>query len=293
MRLIEYFRQKGLSNREARRLLETGKVYLGSAPTADPTREIDPGLVSIRENAPRVRVGRDVIVLERDQHLAVVIKPAAMLSVSAPGRGDAPVLLREVGRLLGSVYPVHRLDEETSGLMLVARTEECQQALKQLLFEHRVERRYLALVRGSFPSEPQTVCTVLVRDRGDGLRGSGSPDSPDGRPAETRLRLVEPIGVGASLVEAELHTGRTHQVRIHLAELGAPVLGDRLYGQRGELGARRLALHAAVLGFVHPITGRKQRFELPLPDDLERLRRDLSAPLPRKRTKRPKRRRRR
>lgn len=292
MRLIEYFRERGLSNREARRLLETGKVYLGAAPTADPTREVDPALVSIRDSAPRVRVGRDVVVLERDRHLAVVVKPPGMLSVSAPGRGDAPVVLREVGRLLGSVYPVHRLDEETSGVMLVARTEECQRALKQLLFEHRVERRYLAVVRGRFPSEPRDVRTVLVRDRGDGLRGSGSPDSPDGRPAETHLRLVEPVGSGASLVQAELRTGRTHQVRIHLAEMGHPVLGDRLYGRSGDLGAPRLALHAAVLGFVHPITGRAQRFELALPDDLERLRRNLDAP-PRKRTKRPKRRRRR
>lgn len=282
VRLIEYFRGRGLSNREARRLLETGKVYLGPAPTADPTRDVDPAMVAIRENAPRVRVGRDAVVLERDRHLAVVLKPAGMLSVPAPGRRDAPVVLREVGRALGSVFPVHRLDEETSGLMLVARSESCQQALKQMLFEHRVERGYLALVRGRFPSEPQTVRTVLVRDRGDGLRGSGRTDSPDGKPAVTELRLVEAVGPTASLVEARLETGRTHQVRIHLAEMGHAVLGDRIYGTRGELGAPRLALHAAKLELVHPITGAKLAFELPLPDDLERLRRDLSGARPRR-----------
>lgn len=277
VRLIQYFRERGLSNREARRLLESGKVYLGQGPTADPNRDIDPAEVSIRENAPRVRVGRDALVLHRDRHLAVVLKPAGMLSVPARGRRSARVLLREVGRALGRVYPVHRLDEQTSGLMLVARTEECQRALKELFFEHRVERGYLALVRGRFPREPRTVRSVLVRNRGDGLRGSGPPGSADGRPAVTSLRLVELLGPRASLVAAQLETGRTHQVRIHLAEAGHPVLGDRLYGGRARQAAPRLALHAAGLGLVHPVTGEKLAFELPLPDDLARLRRDLAA----------------
>jgi hypothetical protein len=159
--------------------------------------------------------------------------------------------------------------------MLVARTDAAQFALKELFEAHTVERRYLALVRGSFPEGPaREIRTMMVRDRGDGLRGSGH--SFDAKPAITWLQRVESYGK-VSLVEAKLETGRTHQVRIHLAELEHAVLGDPLYADRHVAGlSSRLALHAARLAFRHPFTGEPLHFDAPLADDLEILRRKFA-----------------
>ncbi|MCB9673525.1 MAG: RluA family pseudouridine synthase [Alphaproteobacteria bacterium] len=275
MRLIDHLRAGGSSSREARALLDSGKVWLHGVPTRDGGREVDPAHVAVRPNAPRITVGRDVSIVWRDPRLAVVVKPAGMLAVPAPKRRETNVLA-EVGRIAGAALPVHRLDEGTSGLMLVAFDAEAQEALKAQLEAHTVERRYLALAAGVLRRSPVTVDTTLVRDRGDGLRGSGAPGASGGKRAVTHLRTVEVLG-RSSLVEATLETGRTHQVRIHCAEQGCPILGDALYGGRGVArAAPRVALHAYVLAFAHPGTGEALRFEIPLADDLEGLRRRLA-----------------
>jgi 23S rRNA pseudouridine1911/1915/1917 synthase len=181
------------------------------------------------------------------------------------------------GRILGEAHIVHRLDEHTSGLLLVARTLAAQTALKALLEVHAVDRRYLAIVAGSAPEGERRVSSVLRRDRGDGLRGS-DPEGEEGKPAVTYFQLRERLGPRYSLVEARLETGRTHQVRIHLAEQGLPLLGDPLYAPAGV--ARlwpRQALHAWSLAFRHPFTRQELRFEAPLADDLEQLRRRILA----------------
>ncbi len=229
---------------------------------------MDAAAVRVDPRAPRIQVGRDPVSLFHDPHLAVIWKPSGLLSVAAPGRRDSHVLAA-VARWFGSSYPVHRLDEETSGLMMVALTEKCQTALKAAFEAHEVQRQYLAMVRAGFPME-KTVSTTLVRDRGDGKRGSG----PDGKPATTHFRRLEEWR-GGTLVRATLETGRTHQVRIHLSEGGFPIWGDELYGGRQAMRyAPRLALHAFRLAFRHPVTGKPMAFASPLADDLERLRRD-------------------
>ena len=266
MRLLDALKDRGLSNRDARLALERGKVSLLGIPSADPGRDVDPALVVLRPDAPRLTPGRDLVIVHRDDHLAVLWKPSGMLSVPAPRRSGSAVGL--AAHLLGAALAVHRIDEETSGLLLVARSESVQESLKELFERHAVERRYRALVAGAFEGE-RTFRSRLVRDRGDGLRGSG--DDPSGREAITHVRLVESLD-RSSLVEATLETGRTHQVRIHVAEAGHPVLGDPLYGDVRRL-APRLALHSAVIGFVHPRTGASLRFETLLPDDLEAIRR--------------------
>ena len=271
VRLIDHLRDLGMSGRDARRALEFGKVFLGLVPTADATRDVDPSAVTVRLDAPRIRVGKDISVVFRDPHLAVIYKPAGLLSVPAPSRKRENNALKLAGQVLKRALTVHRLDEHTSGLMMVARTEQCQQALKALLEVHDIERSYLALVHGAFPAAPTIVRNQLVRDRGDGLRGSG----PSGREAVTRFALRARAG-SASLVEARLETGRTHQVRIHLSELGFPVLADRLYGPRRPAPVRRLALHSYRLALRHPITRAQLTFEVPLADDLERARRVLA-----------------
>jgi len=278
VRLLDHLAALGLRSNAAREALRSGKVKLDGVPVADGGRMVDPAGVRLDPNSPRIVVGRDAAVLWFDPHLAVVWKPPHMLSVPAPGRNDTENVLRFVGSRLGHAFPVHRLDEETSGLMLVARTVQSQEALKALLEAHEVERVYLALVRGHFPIGPaREVRSMITRDRGDGLRGSLRPGAPpyDAKLAVTWLERVDVCG-RVSIVQAKLETGRTHQVRIHLAEAGFPVLGDPLYADRAaQRLSQRLALHAHRIAFTHPVTRQPIRFDAPLADDLEILRRRL------------------
>jgi len=285
VRLIDHLKSLGLTPREARRALSSGKVSLNSVPTADAGRLVDPERIRYDERAPRLRVGVDPAVVWRDDHLAVVWKPAGLLSVAAPRRGKDPNLVSLMARLFGEAHPVHRLDEGTSGLIIVARSAKVRQAMIPKFAAHEIERGYLALVQQTFPDKPLTVRNTIVADRGDGRRGAG--EGPGGVTAATHFRRVAVLQKSASLVEARLETGRKHQVRIHLAELGYPVLGDNRYGQRrSTMRARRLALHAYRLGFKHPVTNEQLSFEAPLADDLEHLMRVLNGqeapPPPRK-----------
>lgn len=279
MRLIDHLKEQGHSARAARELMQWGKVWFRGVPTADAAREVLPEQVEVRPNAARILVGRDPAVLWRDEHFAVVWKPAGLLSVAAPNRGVDNNLVTLMARVFGAAHPVHRLDEPTSGVMLVALTKTAQTKLKALLEAHEIERRYMAVVGGTFPKGNVTMKTRLVRDRGDGLRGSSHDPHQEGKDATTHFRLLRKLRRGSSIVEAQLETGRTHQIRIHALDCNHPVLGDQLYGKRGVAAmAHRLCLHAYVLGLVHPITGEQLRFEIPWADDLEVLIRELDSP---------------
>jgi 23S rRNA pseudouridine1911/1915/1917 synthase len=166
---------------------------------------------------------------------------------------------------------VHRLDRETSGLMIFARTKEAERALTDMFRAHNFERIYLAVAHGTV--EEQTIESHLADDRGDGRRGSVA-DPAMGKRAVTHVRPIERLG-DATLVECRLETGRTHQIRIHLAERGHPLCGDRTYRQplggrpiEDRSGAPRLALHAAGLSFTHPVTRRATSFDARLPSEL-------------------------
>lgn len=268
----DWLATQGLRGRAAREALESGKVWLEHTPLSDLGRPAAPGL-RLWPDRPRSDPRHDPAVVARDPHWCVVYKPSGLLSVPAPGRRE-PSVVRAVERWFGRAFAVHRIDEGTSGLLLVALDEPTQARLKALFEAHDLERRYLALVRGAFPPGERTVRTELVRDRGDGRRGSAPPGTPGARPAVTHLRRVAPFG-GGTVVEATLETGRTHQVRIHCAEAGHPLWGDDLYGP-GRPG--RLALHAWVLGFTDPRTGTAHRYVSPLPDDLDRRVRGVAGP---------------
>jgi 23S rRNA pseudouridine1911/1915/1917 synthase len=194
-----------------------------------------------------------------------------------------PPLLSRRGPGGARLRAVHRIDKDTTGLVVFARTPEAERKLGRQFRAHTVERRYLALVRGK--AVEGRIESFLVRDRGDGRRGS-SPERGAGQRAVTHVRVVEELG-DYTLVECRLETGRTHQLRIHLGEAGTPLCGERIYDRplHGRplpdgSGADRVMLHAATLGFVHPATGRKMRWESPLPPDmadlLNRLRRRIS-----------------
>jgi 23S rRNA pseudouridine1911/1915/1917 synthase len=220
----------------------------------------------------------------------VAEKPAGICTVRHPAERDWPERRKALSptlqdlvaariatpphRLRRPLRIVHRLDKETSGLVVFARSVAAERGLGKQFHAHTVTRCYLALVPGSVAA--RTIRTQLVRDRGDGRRGS-SAVSGVGKKAVTHVEVVERLP-GYTLVGCRLETGRTHQIRIHLAELGHPVCGDRVYrGAYGapavpdESGAPRLALHAAELGFTHPITGTALHWTMPLPADLQEL----------------------
>lgn len=217
-------------------------------------------------------------VRHRDEHLLVLAKPPGLVVHPGAGHhGDTLVdALQAAGIPLapgtGPDRPgiVHRLDRDTSGLLVVASTEVARDGLIDQLRARTVERRYLALVRGRMPSEVGTVDAPIGRHPSDRQRFACVEG---GRAARTHW---QERSVGAdertSLLECRLETGRTHQIRVHLQAVGHPVLGDDRYGDTAslaaEVGVSRLALHAATLGFTHPVTGDEVRCDEPLPDDL-------------------------
>jgi 23S rRNA pseudouridine1911/1915/1917 synthase len=171
---------------------------------------------------------------------------------------------------------VHRLDRDTSGLLLVARTEESHAALTRAMRRREIRREYLALVEGRPPARSGTIDAPLGRDRHHRTRMSTDTDAP--RAAVTHFELLDTLG-DFSLLRVRLQTGRTHQIRAHLQAIGHPVAGDRDYGRPGLLGLRRQFLHAERLALAHPISGEPLDFRSPLPPDLEAARSAAGRPV--------------
>jgi len=212
-----------------------------------------------------------VPVLFEDEHLLVVDKPAGL--TVHPGAGAPSGTL--AGQLLtlgarGGDDPerpgvVHRLDRETSGLLVVARSERAHAALQDAIRRRAVERQYLALVRGHPRSRTGRIDAPIGRDRRDPTRRSLDTDEP--RDAVTHFEVLETMPAHA-LLDVRLETGRTHQIRVHLAAIDLPVSGDAQYGAKGDLGLTRQFLHAHRLRFPHPVTGEEVAVTSELPDDL-------------------------
>ena len=276
--------------------LDAVLARLSGLPRAEIQRAIDDARVSV-DGIPRARAfrlsGGEVLLLTRpatgallpegpavpvryeDDHLAVIAKPAGLVTHPTAGRRTGTL----VNRLLGMGIPlaprggelrpgiVHRLDAGTSGLLVVAKTDEAHSALERLMRRHAADRRYLALVRGSVEADAFTIDAPLGRRAARIV-----VDRVEGRRAETVVRVLERFR-RTTLVEAAPRTGRTHQIRVHLAAVGHPIVGDRAYGGAGEEAARvgltRPFLHAGQLAFDHPITGSPVRIDEPLPSDLD------------------------
>ncbi|REJ93328.1 MAG: RluA family pseudouridine synthase [Planctomycetota bacterium] len=298
-----------------KKLLAARRVSINGAMCLDAARRVGAGDVVHVFETPRTPqpTAADVEVLYSDASVVVVVKPALMTtqrhreernwsksrrnrqptleevlpeilqgSVSA-GRSSAHGRRRKANRSgrrgrsrhsrMPQVYAVHRLDRDTSGVMVFARTPPASQDLIRQFKRHTNDRVYQAIVLGR--PEDGTIETRIIRDRGDGLRGS-TTDPNAGQRAVTHVRVLESLG-DYSRVECRLETGRTHQIRVHLAERGHLVCGDPLYRKRMKQspikdtsGAPRLALHAARLAFDHPQSGERLTFETDLPDDLAR-----------------------
>jgi 23S rRNA pseudouridine1911/1915/1917 synthase len=266
-----------------RKFIGSGKATVNGDIVHDPVRRLATGeAVAFSMQARRVEPLPDVYVtiIHEDGEVIVIDKPEGISSVpfEKRERGTAMDLVREAWRRQGRAHAtatplhvVHRIDKETSGLLMYAKSKRAEKALQAQLRAHTVERAYLCVAEGDVFS--RTIHTHLVRNRGDGLRGS-TRRLDQGKDAITHVKVIEQL-TGCTYCEVRLETGKTHQIRIHLSEIGHPLVGDRVYTRdmlRRELTpihCDRLLLHAATLGFVHPDGERNMRFESPLPPSFE------------------------
>ena len=262
-------RVEGLSRRQARVLLDIGGVFVGGHRVKVASRPMHKGeeVVAVMGGAlarATKKTGREArsaderqlpafTVVFEDDDVVVVDKPSGLLTAPTP-ESDRNNLADLLSRRPGGadVFVVHRIDLETSGLVVFAKTAEANIELSRRFRDHDLERAYLALVAGSFPSD------VKVIDRPVG-----------GRRAVTHVEVRERFGDRATLLACRLETGRTHQIRLHMVELGTPVIGDPRYGQRFKPPPPRMALHATRLALAHPRTGAPLSFDSPWPPDLD------------------------
>ena len=262
--------------RQARRLIASGKVSINGATVSARTNRVQPGdLVEFNPEACNEEAIRriHVPILYFDSQIIVVNKPAGISTVpfDKNERGTLSDLVRQSLRdterhRQPTLHVVHRIDKQTSGVIVFARTRAALLRMKQMFRVHNIERRYLALVHG-YPGD-RTFCSQLVADRGDGKRGS-TFNPMLGRRAVTHTRVLERFR-SLALIECRLETGRTHQIRIQLAEAGFPLLGERVYARSTPdvVAVPRLMLHAAYLAFRHPLTDMPLEYSLDAPDDM-------------------------
>ena len=283
-------------------LIATGALTRDGKTITDASQKAQPGdyrlLIPPPTPAEPKPEAIPLTVLYEDAHLIVVDKAAGMAAHPAPGTYSGTLvnaLLHHCGKSLSGVGGVarpgivHRLDKDTSGVMVAAKTDAAHAGLSALFAAHDIERVYIALTRGAPTPVKGTIAGQIGRSPND--RKKMATLRTGGREAITHYTVKTTYGPPAkplaATVSCQLETGRTHQIRVHLASKGAPVLGDSTYGSGpvaapvreaiAEAGLQRQALHAAVLGFVHPITGERLRFETPLPADMARLQRLLAA----------------
>lgn len=290
-----------LSRTRLQALIEAGDVRVNGAPAGDASRKVQAG-AHIEVLAPPAEdmdiEGEDIplhVVFE-DEYLVVIDKPAGLVVHPAPGHASGTLvnaLIAHCGASLSGIGGVrrpgivHRLDKDTSGLIVAAKTDAAHQGLADLFADHgrtgSLTREYLALAWGAFDRKTGTIDAALGRHPHHREKISVLNEH-HGKHAVTHWRVVEPLGM-ATLVACRLETGRTHQIRVHLAHIGHPLLGDAAYGAGFKTKASRLepeaqealtaldrqALHAATLGFEHPITGEPLIFESAPPEDLARL----------------------
>ena len=278
LRLDQFLAQRdlGLTRSRLRQLIDEGRVKVNGTVVkpAHRVRSGDRVLVSVPPPRPSVAVPQDVplTVVYQDAELVVIDKPAGLAAHPGPGHPDRTLvngllaLCPDIQGIGGEIRPgiVHRLDKDTSGLMIAAKTQAAHHDLSRQIKDRLVQKGYLALVEGIPSPESGVIDVPIGRDPRHRTRMAVTAD---GRESRTGYRLLERAGQ-YSLLELQLYTGRTHQARVHLAWLGHPILGDAVYGKRSPLLPRHF-LHAHRLAFTHPATGEPLEFRSPLPDDLE------------------------
>jgi len=278
-----------LSRSQLKRLIESGDVSVNGAPAKASARLREGDAIEVRIPAPRpARVepqAIDLDVLFEDSHIIVINKPPGLVVHPAPGHPDGTLVnallahCADLAGIGGELRPgiIHRLDKDTSGVMVVTKNDAAHAALAPQFKAHTISRVYLAVVAPPLRDASGTIRTMYGRHPTH--RKKFSSKVARGKQAVTRYEVVEQFGDLAALVRCQLQTGRTHQIRVHFADRGSPVLGDPLYGRRGkkpvvaELATQlgRQALHAAELGFDHPVTRERLTFQTDVPADMKRV----------------------
>lgn len=267
----------------AKRHVESGKVFVDGERVVRVDERLAAGaVVELRLGAPRpADPEREGVLVFDDAHVVVIDKPAGVNSVPYEPRetGTAMDLIRgtwrrqarrEVPASAVPLHIVHRIDRATSGLLMFAKSKRAELELAAQLRDHSCERTYLCVAHGEVQS--QRLESELVADRGDGLRGSARRDQHGGKRSVTHVEALRPLR-GSTLCKVRLETGRTHQIRIHLSEIGHPLVGEDVYDRDHRnagapvISSPRLLLHAATLGFRHPVSGSPVALEAPLPPD--------------------------
>ena len=274
MRLDRFLSEPLGSRARAQALIDAGKVRVDGrarpkrhAVSTGETIVVDPEEpVATATAVPQVTFG----VPYEDDHLLIVDKPAGLVVHPARGHRRGTLAQALAGRAAGGEDPyragiVHRLDRDTSGLLVVAKSDDVHRALKALLAARKLRREYLTLVDGRPPARTGTIDAPIGRHRSDRVLMSIDTDEP--REARTHFE-IERMLPAATLLRVMLDTGRTHQIRVHMAAIEHPVCGDPQYGRAGEYGLERQFLHAARLAFAHPVTGEELDVTSPLPADL-------------------------
>ena len=280
-----------LSRERLKALIRSGALTRGEAALRDPATKVrgdERFLLDVPEPAPTHNEPQDIpleVVFE-DPHLLVIDKPAGLVVHPAAGNQDGTLvnaLLHHCGESLSGIGGVarpgivHRIDKGTSGLLVVAKTDVAHEGMSKQFAAHSVDRRYLAIVTGVPKASEGTVDAPLARSSAD-RKKIAIVESGRGKRAVTHWKRLEVLS-DAALIECSLETGRTHQVRVHMATIGHPLLGDPVYGRGGKahrdllksLGFHRQALHAASLGFTHPVTKHRLSFSSGMPADMQEL----------------------
>lgn len=273
-------KQSGLSRSRVQDLIESGFVLVAGK-VVKPNYRIKAGeeiSFSVPEPKTPTLIAEPIAlnILYRDSHIVVVDKPPSLVVYPAAGHYSGTLLnallyhLGPINAPGGPLRPgiVHRLDKDTSGVMVVALTDDAYYSLVEQFRKRTVLKKYIALVWGVLREESGTITSAIGRARTDRKKMSTRTAHP--KEAKTIWKTIERFS-NATLIEIKLETGRTHQIRVHMASLGHPVLGDRVYGKKtklDDLHFQRQMLHASLLGFVHPVTGRYMVFESPMPDDM-------------------------
>ena len=278
----------GLSRERIKALLGEGRISLDGAPASQASLKPAAGTtfaIEVPEAAPAEALAQDIpldIVFE-DEHLIVVDKPAGLVVHPAAGNIDGTLvnaLLHhcrgQLSGIGGVARPgiVHRIDKDTSGLLVVAKTDAAHEGLARQFADHSIHRAYLAVVGGR-PAPPAGTVRGAIARSSTNRKKMALVEDGRGKHAVTHYRTIAAYN-GATLVECRLETGRTHQVRVHMSSIGHPLLGDPVYGRNPQrlrpiltqLHFARQALHAAELGFIHPVTGAAQNFVSALPADM-------------------------
>ncbi|WP_058301806.1 RluA family pseudouridine synthase [Gorillibacterium timonense] len=215
-------------------------------------------------------------IVYEDSDVVVINKPRGLVVHPAPGHASGTVVnallyhCKDLSGINGVLRPgiVHRIDKDTSGLLMAAKNDLAHNSLAAQLKEHTVTRKYIAIVHGNIPHDQGTIDAPIGRDAGD--RKLFTVTHKGSKHAVTHFAVMERLG-NFSMLELKLETGRTHQIRVHMKYIGHPLVGDPSYGKPKDHEMRGQALHAAVLGFVHPRTGEYLEFHSPLPEDMEQL----------------------